>query len=92
MSRSINNVTMDKIKPIIARGTNNTVENKAKPNKSIKMISIAKPGPTMTMHKVKGTIKSPHKNVAMPTTSAMIDIILGLCFSFLSSSLIFQTL
>ena len=86
----MNNVTTDRIKPQKAKSINNNVPPKATENKNICSDAILKP--TMTRYKVKGNTKRLLRNAAILTTSAMSDINFGSCFTFLSTSLIFQPL
>lgn len=92
---SMNNVIMDRIRLIAARGHK---KNRLKPTTVHKKYALkfmnGSPGDTraeeLTM--AKGNNIIPNKNVTMPARSASRDITLGLCFSFFFSSLIFLPL
>lgn len=73
----MNNVTMDRTRPIAARGKNEQNDKTHTTSRNNPMISNSPPALGMIAdHTVKGTNKSPLPNVATPATSAMIDTIL----------------
>jgi len=73
----MNNVTMDRTRPIAAVAKNEQNDKTYTTIRNIPMKSKSPPAMgLMVNHKAAGTHKSALPNVAMPTTSAMIDTIL----------------